>query len=255
SRSRSSSCSSDGGPPEITLDDLSADTLAALRAHLAIKDATQVEETDTQGMKGTLVTEDFGLSQFWYDEGTQRAIAREVLMGARGGRAAVISAPSVMNGVKLLRSEGSVDLDTAAVHIFEYDRRFGQAYPDSFVYYDYNEPQRVPDGLRGSMDFVLMDPPYLSTECVEKFLETADALARHPRPAEADGEGHTHTSSPTTPMMFITSPLNHSFLKEKAGLRKTRFRLAFESKFATPMSLFTNYESEALGGWVEEDDE
>ena len=54
-----------------------------------------------------------------------------------------------------------MDLDTAAVHIFEYDRRFGQAYPDSFVYYDYNEPQRVPDGLRGSMDFVLMDPPYL----------------------------------------------------------------------------------------------
>lgn len=45
SRSRSSSCSSDDEQPEITLDDLSADTLAALKAHLAIKDAAQVNES------------------------------------------------------------------------------------------------------------------------------------------------------------------------------------------------------------------
>lgn len=42
SRSRSSSSSSDGGPPEITLDALSADTLAALNLHLAGKDAAEV---------------------------------------------------------------------------------------------------------------------------------------------------------------------------------------------------------------------
>ena len=42
-RSRSSSsASSNGGPPEITLDALSADTLAALKAHLAVKEADEV---------------------------------------------------------------------------------------------------------------------------------------------------------------------------------------------------------------------
>lgn len=41
-RSRSSSSSSDEGTPEITLDALSADTLAALNAHLAVKDAAEV---------------------------------------------------------------------------------------------------------------------------------------------------------------------------------------------------------------------
>ena len=42
-RSRSSSSSSsDGGSPEITLDALSADTLAALNAHLAVKEAAEV---------------------------------------------------------------------------------------------------------------------------------------------------------------------------------------------------------------------
>lgn len=41
------------------------------------------------------------LSARRYDDDTQRAMAREVLKGAAGGRAAVISAPSVMNGIKV----------------------------------------------------------------------------------------------------------------------------------------------------------
>lgn len=39
------------------------------------------------------------------------------------------------------------------------------------------------------------------------------------------------------------------------GLRRTPFKLAFKSKFATPMSLYTNYLSDALGGWVEEEED
>lgn len=38
------------------------------------------------------------------------------------------------------------------------------------------------------------------------------------------------------------------------GLRRTPYQLAFKSKFATPMSLYTNYPSDALGGWVGEED-
>ncbi|CAM9122194.1 unnamed protein product [Pylaiella littoralis] len=259
-RSRSSSSSSsDGGTPEITCDALSADTLAALTAHLAVKDAAEVEEADKEGTKGTLVTEDFGLSQFWYDDDTQRAMAREVLREAGGGRAAIISAPSVMNGIKLLKSDGWTcgAGGGATVYIFEYDRRFDQAYPESFVFYDFNEPLAVPDELRGSVDYILMDPPYLNTECIGKFLETADVIARRPRAATAAGGdvGKGEDSSRVTPMMFITSPLNHAFLLQNMGLRRTPYRLAFKSKFATPMSLYTNYPSEALGGWVEEEDD
>lgn len=50
-------------------------------------------------------------------------------------------------------------------------------------------------------------------------------------------------------------PLNHACLREKMGLRRTAFQLAFKSKFATPMSLYTNYPSDALGGWVEEEED
>lgn len=36
-----------------------------------------------------------------YDDETQKAMAREVLKGAAGGKAAIISAPSVMNGIQV----------------------------------------------------------------------------------------------------------------------------------------------------------
>lgn len=45
--------SDDDGPPEITLDALSSDTLAALKAHLAVKDATQVRSF-FQATKGAM---------------------------------------------------------------------------------------------------------------------------------------------------------------------------------------------------------
>lgn len=66
---------------------------------------------------------------------------------------------------------------------------------------------------------------------------------------------HEHAFSVSRWTTCFSGPLNQAFLKEKGDLRRTPFRLAFESKFATPMSLYTNYESEALGGWVQDDEE
>lgn len=271
-----SSSSENDGPPEITMDSLSADTLAALQAHMAVQDVMKAEE----GEEGTaaaapggggLVSEDFGLSQFWYDDETQKTLAREVLKGAAGGKAAVISAPSVMNGIQLLKSKGwSFDAGgEATVFIFEYDRRFDEAYPESFVYYDFNSPADVPEELKSSVDYILMDPPYLNSECVSKFLQTAKIIARRSRKPPKDGKAAAVASErevaaggavapergeEATPMMFITSPLNHAFLRKNMGLRRTPYQLGFKSKFATPMSLYTNYPSEELGPWVHEEE-
>jgi hypothetical protein len=44
-------------------------------------------------------------------------------------------------------------------------------------------------------------------------------------------------------MMFITSPRNHALLQQGLGLRRTPFQLKFQSKFATPMSIYINYRS------------
>lgn len=57
------------------------------------------------------------------------------------------------------------------------------------------------------------------------------------------------------PFCLNAGPLNHAYLRENMELRRTPFQLAFKSKFATPMSLYTNYLSDALGGWVEEEED
>lgn len=54
-----------------------------------------------EGMHLLLRKEGQQIFDFRYDDDTQRAMAREVLREAGGGRAAIISAPSVMNGIKV----------------------------------------------------------------------------------------------------------------------------------------------------------
>jgi hypothetical protein len=56
--------------PEITMDDLPADTLSLLRDHLSAQ-ASDWPEKDGQ-------SEDYKLSQFWYTAGTAKALVDEV---------------------------------------------------------------------------------------------------------------------------------------------------------------------------------
>ncbi len=62
--------------------------------------------------------------------------------------------------------------------LFEYDHRFGDAYGDQFIFYDYRNPEDVPAFLANSFDFLLIDPPFLSEECAEKFIRTTKILAK-----------------------------------------------------------------------------
>ena len=56
------------------------------------------------------------------------------------------------------------------IYLFEYDSRFERLVtkPDGFVNYDYNNPLRIPAALRGKVDRVLADPPFLSDECLTR---------------------------------------------------------------------------------------
>ncbi|KAG5191086.1 putative N6-adenine methyltransferase-domain-containing protein [Tribonema minus] len=137
----------------------------------------------------------------------------------------------------------------SGVHIFEYDARFGKAYPVQFVQYDYNHPLDVPEHLRGACDYVLADPPYLNPQCVTEFFQTMQLLARVPWSADAAPDAEV------TPMMFVTSPRNHAQLLRDMGMRRTPFQVKFQSKFATPIAIFLNYRSTRLGDFVHEDPE
>ena len=46
------------------------------------------------------------------------------------------------------------------VQLLEYDMRF-ERYGSEFTFYDYNEPEELPLGLKHCFHIIVADPPYL----------------------------------------------------------------------------------------------
>lgn len=61
--------------------------------------------------------------------------------------------------------------------LFEFDKRFS-IYGSDYVFYDYNEPMQFDKELLNSFDLVVVDPPFLSEECLTKSLETTKCLTK-----------------------------------------------------------------------------
>lgn len=222
--------------------ELSASTLLALQAHLAEAEAaTGREEADVagaacvgggggeeSGRDAWYNSEDFGFSQFWYDEATSERLASELLERSGHGRIAILSAPAAFRGLLKLAPEYS------SCSLFEYDRRFERAYPDQFVFYDFNAPLDVPASLHGVFDFVLADPPYLNPDTMNAFVRTMRLLAK----------------SSDTPLMLLTGAVLRREVEGGLGFRPHAFVPTFKSKLNNPFHCYANYETERLGGWL-----
>lgn len=63
------------------------------------------------------------------------------------------------------------------VVLLEYDIRF--EHYSSFIHYDYNFPLNLPTNLKQSFDLVIVDPPFLADECLEKVALTVHFLAKN----------------------------------------------------------------------------
>jgi hypothetical protein len=229
--------SSSDGEPEIGLEGLRPEALAALlEVRSAREDAVALEAEATDGA----VAEDFGLSQFWYSDACSDALAKACAAGARGGRVAVVSCPSVHRALCRAGDERSV--------LFEFDERCGAHLPAGrFAKYDFNADFRatIPAAFESQFDFVILDPPYVSRDAVGAFWAFATWLARD-------------AAAPPR-ALFLTSVVNRDWLLETpafGGLRLTAFDLEFTSKLATPLRAFTNSGefAEEAGGFAADDD-
>ncbi|RLN46524.1 hypothetical protein BBJ28_00013853 [Nothophytophthora sp. Chile5] len=181
--------SSDEEDEELLASELSAETLAALQAHL-IQQHEEEEEEEAQ------VSEDFRLSQFWYDEKTGRALAQEAIdHSSHELKVAFVSTPAAYRDFLKIKNEEEDDAKRAAmgvnVYLFEYDRRFGGKYGDRFVFYDYNAPTELPDKFHHFFDYVLMEPPHLQLRmdallASELSADTLAALQAHLQAQQAE---------------------------------------------------------------------
>lgn len=114
-----------------------------------------------------LFKEDWQLSQFWYNEDTSNALADALLEGADEDTViAILSAPSVYAAIQ---KRDPSTIPTEHIYLFEFDRRFELlAGTEHFFYYDYANPLALDHKVKGKIDRLLIDPPFLNVECQSK---------------------------------------------------------------------------------------
>ncbi|KAJ8954064.1 hypothetical protein NQ318_004369 [Aromia moschata] len=104
-------------------------------------------------------TENWQLSQFWYDEETIDILANVACkITGPHSKIALISCPSLYNKIKHISQDCEINL-------FEYDKRFA-VYGQDFIFYDYKAPLAVSRDKSKYYDLVIADPPFLSEECL-----------------------------------------------------------------------------------------
>jgi hypothetical protein len=181
-------------------------------------------------------TEDWNASQFWYNDETATALARQLLVGVTDDtNIAVVSAPSVFLQLKNLIAAGEVQAKPGLT-LLEYDERF--AVFKEFVKYDFEHPTRLPAELKRKFDAIICDPPFLSEDCQTKAALTVRWMAR-----SWGGDG----DSTATRLIVCTGErmegLVHK-LYSKPGLRTTKFEIVHAKGLSNEFRCYANFDAD-----------
>ncbi|XP_056417691.1 EEF1A lysine methyltransferase 1 [Hyla sarda] len=209
----------DGSDDDEDVPQLSAHTLAALQEFFSEQQEQESLKSGPDYDKFAVgaVEEDWQLSQFWYSDKTALSLAKEAIEASgKNGRIVCVSAPSVYQKLKGLVG------DEVTVYLLEYDRRFS-VYGDEFIFYDYNNPLDLPEGLQHSFDVVVADPPYLSEECLCKTAQTIEYLSK----------GKT---------LLCTGAVMEDLVAQKLGLKMCKFIPKHNRSLANEFRCFANYD-------------
>ncbi|KAF5008809.1 hypothetical protein FDECE_4922 [Fusarium decemcellulare] len=138
------------------------------------------EDPDQAQLSMAAFTEDWNESQFWFLDDTAFILADQLLDGASASSTiGVLSTPSVFVALKNRLRHWPVE-DRPKLVLFEHDHRFN-VFPE-FVFYDFQRPLQIPGELKGSLDSIIIDPPFFSNDCQTKFALTARWLLKTASP-------------------------------------------------------------------------
>ncbi|KAF1817667.1 hypothetical protein P152DRAFT_454240 [Eremomyces bilateralis CBS 781.70] len=195
-----------------------------------------------------LFTEDWNASQFWYDDPTATALARELLEDATDETCiAVVSAPSVFIQLKNLQATEYANTHPT-ISLLEYDDRF--AVFKEFVQYDFKYPFVLPAEMKGKYHRIICDPPFLSDDCQTRTAITARWLSStSPEP----GRGLPASEAWKPELIICTGErMEQLILKlySASGVRTTSFEPKHAKELGNEFRCYANSESKAsLWSW------
>jgi 16S rRNA G966 N2-methylase RsmD len=107
----------------------------------------------------------------------------------------------------------------------EYDKRFN-IFENDYIEYDYRDPSKIHQILSPqSIDFIIVDPPFLSHECFEKITEIINYLLKE------DGK-----------FIICTGKTIESFLETKfSNIHTTSFHPKHNNPLSNPFVCLASY--------------
>ncbi|TGJ78129.1 hypothetical protein E0Z10_g10634 [Xylaria hypoxylon] len=180
-------------------------------------------------------TEDWNESQFWYSDETANLLASQLLDGTSDDSViVVVSTPSVFVALRKITAATGYTGPKPKTYLLEHDHRFA-VFPE-FVFYDFAHPFKLPAHLKGVVDSMICDPPFLSDDCQTKMAMTLRWLA------------HTTKASSTPPRVLICTGERMeklvNRLYEPLGVSTTTYE-PVHSGLKNEFCCYANFECEA----------
>jgi hypothetical protein len=153
------------------------------------------------------------LNQYWYSPTTIRARVDEALL--YGHRIAFLSTPSLYFA---LTPEQRASKQVA---LFEYDRAW--ASDPGFVFFDFNRPDQIPASHWNQYDYIVVDPPFITRDVWEKYVEAVKTLGLRDMAEEArlralpESDGAIAPGTSPFRVLFTTVLENHAMLEGLLG--------------------------------------
>lgn len=160
------------------------------------------------------------LSQFWYNEETQKAFGKMIKKLIKHFdddlKVALLSCPSLYETISSI-------IDN--VKIFEFDEKFSK-YGTAFVHYDYNlgHNEDYLNEYKESFDVVILDPPFLSAECLSKSLIISNRLKKE-----------------KSLIVLNTGSIQRDLALEH-GLKESKFKPQHKNNLSNQFSTFSNFD-------------
>lgn len=161
------------------------------------------------------------LSQFWYDEETQKTFGKLVKKLIKHFdddiHIALLSCPSLYETISSIADN---------VKLFEYDMKFAK-YEKAFVAYDYNlgDDENYLKEHENSFDLIILDPPFLSEECLRKSLLIVNRIKKREKS-----------------LIVLNTGTIQKELAELHGLIEATYKPQHKNNLANQFSTFSNFD-------------
>lgn len=106
--------------------------------------------------------------------------------------------------------KNSNSIDKRVISMWQYDKKWEA--DRGFVFYDYKQPEEVPEALKGVFDLIVVDPPFITEEVWTMYTTTIRLLLK---------EGVNDENVPHGKMILTTLYENAEMMERLLGAKTT----------------------------------